>query len=269
MALERGAIPLYHQIEEELEQRIHAGNWEPGDRIPTERELAAHYGVSRITVRRAVLDLVGKGFLYRVAGKGTFVAHPTKIDQPIWSLTSFTQDMLRHDMEPKSRVISGDLVLADATMALRLEVPEKSEVARIVRLRLGDREPLILERTHLVHTLCPGILRHDLARSSLYEILTRDYNLVLSHGVQTFRPVLIPAEEANLLGLPAGAPGFLSNTMARLIDERVIEWTEAIYRGDRYVFTAKLSGFPSYSTSRQTGLALQLRTGRDEPIFAR
>ncbi len=90
MALKRGAIPLYHQVEEELERRIQRGNWKPGDRIPTERALAEHYGVSRITVRRAVLDLVQKGLLYRVPGKGTFVINPKKIDQPIWSLSSST-----------------------------------------------------------------------------------------------------------------------------------------------------------------------------------
>src|SRR5215475_4846403 len=133
-------VPRYHQLKEILREKIRAGEWKPGDLIPSERELSETYGISRMTTRQAITDLVNEGVFYREQGKGTFVTR-NKITQQLMSLTGFTEDIRARGQNPSTRVLSARLGHADEIVAERLRVAPGQAIVLLQRLRLADGEP--------------------------------------------------------------------------------------------------------------------------------
>src|SRR5690242_10763453 len=118
-----GPLPRYYQLKEILHAKIRAGQWQPGVLIPSERELCEQYGLSRMTVRQGITELVREGLLYRVQGKGTFVARP-RITQQLMVLTGFSQDMIARGCVPGAQVLDQRMVPASQEVAERLRVRE-------------------------------------------------------------------------------------------------------------------------------------------------
>src|SRR5215472_7045288 len=114
-------VPRYHQLKEILREKIRAGEWKPGDIIPSERELSENYGISRMTARQAITDLVNEGVFYREQGKGTFVTK-RKITQQLMRLTGFTEDISARGQRPGTKVLSAHMLPADETTAERLRI---------------------------------------------------------------------------------------------------------------------------------------------------
>src|SRR5215212_3738435 len=117
-----GPLPRYYQLKEILREKIQGGQWAPGALIPSERELCAQYGLSRMTARQAIIDLVRDGLLYRVQGKGTFVAHQ-RMTQQLLVLTGFSQDMAGRGRRAGAQVLDQRMVTAEPEVAHRLRVP--------------------------------------------------------------------------------------------------------------------------------------------------
>jgi len=130
-------LPLYYQLMHELRLRIERGEWKPGDLFPPERELSETYGVSRMTVRQALAELVNDGLLRRDQGRGTFVAKP-KLRKRLFRLTSFTEDMRARGKQPGARVLRAEMALAKPKVAEMLQTGPEQLVAVIERLRLAD-----------------------------------------------------------------------------------------------------------------------------------
>lgn len=235
-------VPLYYRIREDLRELIGAGQLKPGDRISSERELCMQYGVSSITVKRAVLDLVRDGLLYRVPGKGTFVSQP-KMERDLSRLTSFTEEMLHHGLKPNSRVLDARIIPATGTVAKNLDLPPGEEVISLERVRFANGEPLMLEKTFLPHRLFSGLLSQDLATQSLYHFITEKYGVSLVKARETLEPVIINNNEAQNLALEAGAPGLLLELVAYTESGRPVEYTKAIVRGDRCKYYIEMAGF--------------------------
>lgn len=234
--------PLYQQVYESLRRDIVAGQWKPGDLLPTEAELVARFRVSTITVRQALEMLHGEGLIYRQRGRGTFVAHPS-LEQNLVRIVSFTQDMERRGFKPGSRVLAAELIPAPAEIAEKLDVPPGEELARLERLRLADDEPLSLETSYLVHRACRGVLeRHDYASFSLREALERDFGLRIARARQSIRAVAAPAALARTLSLAARAPVLLIERVAFTQDDTPLEFLRILYRGDRYTLHNELQG---------------------------
>src|SRR4051812_31672478 len=164
-----------------------------GDAIPSERKLSVDYGVSRLTVRAALEELSREGFLERRHGSGTFVSEP-KIAQQL-TLTSFSEDMRRRGMVAGSRALELKAVHAGAMLGRALAVSPDARVLRIERLRLADGEPMAIETLHVPATLVPGLTRARLEGASFYELLERDYDIVISSGVQTIEPTVTNEQE--------------------------------------------------------------------------
>src|SRR5256885_8129820 len=148
-----------------------------GDAIPAERQLSADLGVSRLTVRAALDDLVREGYLQRRRGAGTFVSEP-KIAQEL-TMTSFTEDMRRRGMEPESRTLSLEIVPAGARLGRFLHVSPSERVLVATRLRLADGETMAIETLHVREELVPGLSASDLERRSFYELLRQRYGIVI------------------------------------------------------------------------------------------
>ncbi len=235
-------IPLYYRVREDLRELIVSGEFKPGDRVSSERELCEQHGVSSITVKRAVLDLVREGLLYRVPGKGTFVSQP-KMERNLSELTSFTEEMLHHGLRPNSTVLDARTMPASGTVARRLDLPPGEEVICLERVRFANGDPLMLEKTFLPHKLFPGLLSEDLVSQSLYDFITRKYGVSLVKARETLEPVIINDKEAQNLAVEEGAPGLLLEVIAYTDTGEPVEYTKAIVRGDRCKYYIEMAGF--------------------------
>lgn len=209
-----------------------------GAAIPPERELCERFGVSRMTLRRAVDDLVHEGVLERQQGRGTFVAAP-KIAQQL-TMTSFSEDMRRRGLAPGSRTLSLATVTAGAPLGWRLEITPRAEVLRIRRLRLADERPMAIETLHVPRELVPGLTAQDLDDTSFYQLLAERYGLEIASGRQSIEPTVTNAEEADLLEVPEHSPAFLFERTSRTPEGVVAEFVRSIYRGDRYQLQVEL-----------------------------
>jgi GntR family transcriptional regulator len=210
-----------------------------GDRLPSERQLSARWGVARMTLRRAIDGLVAEGLVERRHGSGTYV-----VPQPfvrLLGLTSFTHDMRTRGMTPGSRLLAWEEGLAEPPIAERLGIRAGSRVCTFTRLRLANGEPMAVETVWIPAALVPGLSRDDLA-GSLYELLATRYRIVPGAATVTIEPVL--ADEAAREALAIGPDQ--ACLRLRMVDSdsrgRVIMVASCVYRGDRYQLHAEVSG---------------------------
>ena len=210
-----------------------------GSAIPSERKLSNDLGVSRLTLRAALDELVREGYLVRRHGSGTFVSEP-KIAQQL-TLTSFSEDMRRRGMVPDSRTIGLDNVDAGARVGRALNVSPAARVYRIQRLRLADGVPMALETLHVPVSIVPGLTAQQLEHASFYELLEQRYGVVIASGLQTIEPTVTNEEESELLDVPLHSPAFLFERTSQTADGDIVEFVRSVYRGDRYQLVAELS----------------------------
>ena len=212
---------------------------EVGQAIPSERQLSSDLGVSRLTVRAALDDLVREGLLVRRHGSGTFVSEP-KIAQEL-TMTSFTEDMRRRGMIPESRTLDLHIAPAGAHLGRLLHVSPSEPVVVIDRLRLADRETMAIERLHVRASLVPGLSAADLERQSFYELLLDRYGIDIVGGIQTIEPTVTNETESEALGVPLHSPAFVFERTTRSSTGEIVEYVRSIYRGDRYRLVTELS----------------------------
>ncbi len=209
-----------------------------GEPIPAERQLAVDLGVSRLTLRAAIDELVRDGYLDRRHGSGTYVTEP-KIAQPL-TLTSFSDDMRRRGMTPGSRTLELITTAAGARLGHRLGVSPEARLVRVKRLRLADSMPMAMEILHVSEALVPGLSRADFENHSFYELLRERYGITIASGTQSIEPTVTSEEESEVLGVPLHTPAFLFERTTVSESGRIVEFVRSIYRGDRYRLVADL-----------------------------
>jgi len=228
--------PAYHQLNDRLRRLATSGEIPSGGRFPTERELAAKFGVSRVTANKALSQLVVEGVLEFRTGVGTFV-RADSLAHDLGSLMSFTRTARLSGRVPSTRVLEFRRIHgSDAVAGIRdeLRVTDDEEVFTFSRLRLADGIPVILERRHLRASACPGLTREDLA-GSLYDRLLREPGLVLTGSEQDIRAMNLEPGDAELLGVPAGSAALRIHAVGQSGSGPI--WIEdTLYRGDRYGF---------------------------------
>jgi GntR family transcriptional regulator len=230
--LERGPIPLHHQVFRDLRAALDANEWKPGERMPTERELALRYGCSLITVRHALGELVREGRIERTRGRGTFVLQP-RIDRDIAGSMSFAEEMQRRGLDSATRLITGRIEPAGDTVAGALGIAADAPVVYLERVRLGGGEPLILEQARLPAERFPGLLAFDLERRSLYDVISERYATRIVRARESVEPVILRAREAGLLDLPARSLALRIDGVAFAADGTPVESARSFVRGDR------------------------------------
>ena len=228
-------IPLYYQLAEYLRERIKAGEYAPGDKLPAERELCEQTGVSRMTVRQALTYLTRDGVLVARPGVGTFVAE-SKLTYDALHLLGFTEEMMKVGGVVTSRVIEQAVVEPPQHVASKLSLPPGQSAIRIVRLRLAGATPMLLETTYVPAALCAGLEHENLAVNSLYVLMEQRYGLRLKFARQTLETVSTNEFESLHFELPAGTPMFLLEGVTYIDNGQPAEYFKAAYRGDRFKF---------------------------------
>ena len=201
--LKQDAItPLYVQLMEELETSIRNGVYKPGDKIMTEAEMAREYGVSLITVRKAVGSLMEKGLVVRKQGKGTFVTK-SKYSRNMKKLQSFTEMCEQMGVKPGARVLENRLIAADKKVADRLGIEPGSNVVYISRLRLADGEPVQVEKSYFPLKYA-FLLEEDLNNGSMFECLKEKAGAKVASSEKMIELCRATAEEAALMDVKKG-----------------------------------------------------------------
>jgi GntR family transcriptional regulator len=224
-------VPLYHQLQEVLKAEIESRKWRADEQLPNETKIAERFGVSKITVRQALQKLSEQGYIRREHGRGTFVAR-RKFDEGPRELTSFTEEMRRHDLTARSRVLAQFVADADAKVADALLLPLHSPIFVLKRLRLAGGEPMSVQTAHIPAAFVPGLeLTEDL---SLYEVLQSRYHLYAARARETYFSAAAEQPAAELLGIEPGSPVFSVERVTLLPNERPFEFVRSVVRGDRY-----------------------------------
>jgi len=231
-------IPLYYQLEEHIKDLIEKGDLVPGDALPPEREYAEKYQISRMTVRQAFTQLVNDGYLYRLQGKGTYVAD-WKIEQPLQGLTSFTEDMKARGLKPGSQLVHFETIPATSQVAKQLAIQEYGPVYEIKRIRLADQIPMAIETNYLSANLIKG-LTEQIVNRSLYDYIEGEQNFRINHATQIIESSIADKLEAKYLKIASGAPVMLIQRNTFLQDGTPVEFVKSIYRADRYKFMIQM-----------------------------
>lgn len=224
--------PLYSQLRDLLRRQIEGGVMPVGARLPTEAELMATYGVGRVTVRQAVLDLVRQGYLYRHRGRGTFVCRRRAADG-IEPLISFTAEMAARGLVAGARVLALRQVKPPPEIAAKLQLGPGERAIYSRRLRTADGNPMAVETSYLAQAIIGGVTRNEL-EGSLYQLIVHRRGLRIGRAAQAVTPAVAAPEEAALLGVAPGTPVLVMERQTFLADGRPLESMTFVYRGDIY-----------------------------------
>ena len=226
-------LPKYHRIKEIMLERIHDGTWTQDMLIPSETDLGKEFGVSRITVRRAVSDLVHEGKLRTAQGKGTFVAKPKLQERFVQRAFGIYEDMERRGLQLTTQILRLEVLPAPGDVAKILGLKRDEPVYVLVRLRSVQQEKLLVSTTYMPQALCPNLEREEITAGSLYTLLRTKYRLVIARGERSLEAVAAGPWEARLLDIALSSPLLRLDSVAYLADGRAFEYSQTLHRGDR------------------------------------
>jgi GntR family transcriptional regulator len=228
------ATPLYLQFANNLREHITEGGVNPGNALPSERDLSELTGISRVTVRKGIDKLIGEGLLFRKQGSGTYVAQ--RIEAAGSALSGFSDDARKRGENPGTIWIMKSYAMPTDDEAVMLGIPATTEVARLGRVRLSGGEPLAIEHAVVPKELLPPL---EELGESLYEALDKLGNRPVT-GTQRIRASLASPTEAGILSVRHNAEILRIERLTRLADGTPVELTRSAYRGDRYDFVTEL-----------------------------
>jgi GntR family transcriptional regulator len=238
--VELSPIPLYTQVKENLRERILDGSYPPHAKLPAESELSTIFGVSRITVRQALNDLQKEGVIFKIPGKGTFVAKP-KAFQQLTQLEGFGEAMSRMGYEIYNQVTSHKLIAAPAHVAQQLQLAPGAEVSEIKRVRHLNREPVSLEVTYLTTDIGERLRREDLASRDIFLILENDYGIALGHADLQVDAMLADDTLAHALRVEQGSAVLRIERLTHRADGSPLDFEYLYFRGDAFQYRLQIA----------------------------
>lgn len=228
--------PIYLRIAQDLRDRITTGMYRPGLALPSEREFMEQFAVSRVTIRRALKELVEEAQIESRQGSGYIVRMSTHLDQPLNRVTSFSEDCMARGLTPGSRLISRKSGRSNAEESAHFHIPEGSDVLRVKRVRTGNGDPLLVECATLPSAIA---LEWPWPEGSLYRAMEkRGFLPVRVH--QQYVPVPADATLARNLGMAEGAPVMLVIRAGFARDDMPVEYSRCWFRPDRWTFAHEI-----------------------------
>ena len=240
----QSAIPLYYQIQQFILGQIRGGVYRTGQPVPSEPEICAQFGVSRMTARQALKALCDQGIVCSRRGSGTFV-RAAKLEKDFRRVMSFTEEMGVRGSRPTSRVISFEVVAADSKAAEQLLLDSGEQVISLKRVRLADDVPLGFEHSRIPLRLCPDLVSTYDPRASLYQTLAERHGIQIVVTDEVAEAGLARGEHARLLEIPVRSPVFLLTRLSFVKNGQPVEYVTSVYRGDRYKIANRLTVRPS------------------------
>ena len=229
-------VPIYQQLQHQLESLIVNGTWRPKEPLPSETQLAKRLHISVMTVRQAMAQLVNKGLIYREKGRGTFVM-PQPLEHPLLRLESFSEDMEARAIHTASQTLAFEVMPAPEVVAERLSLEPGQEVVHLIRLRLVNTRPVALHDAYVTRT---DFTREDVeAIRSLYALLER-LGVELLEADETLEAIVADTETASLLRVQRGAPLLKATRLTWDRHHKPVELVTALFRADFYRYTVRL-----------------------------
>lgn len=238
------ASTLYAGIEETIAAEIAQGEYRPGDQLPSEDELLRRFQVSRITVRRAIQNLVGRNLLEIRRGLGTFVQLP-RIAAELTKLTGFVEDMNAVGRKATARVLSQGVVAASARVAEQLRLAKGTKVMQIKRVRLANGTPISFDETYLPLPLGKQIAHNDLRLHPIFTLLEEKYGVPLVEADYELEAVIADKTVADALQVRVGSPIFQIERTSMTTGDQPVDYEVLSYRGDLVRFSTKLLRHPA------------------------
>ena len=235
-----GRTQLYFQLYDILHRDIKNGVYKRGALLPTENELVDRYGISRVTVRKAMDLLMNDGLIGKRRGYGTFVQSP-KVEQTLTRVLHFSNEMEKRGRQTSTSMLSNRVLPATKVMAEALAIPEGTDLIQVSRLRYADGVPMCMENAFLIRERCPLVANEDFTDSSLRSFLITEYNIVWRYARQKIYAVKATAKLARHLKVSPGDPFIYVERVSYDQFDVPGEYLQAYYRGDSYYLTAELN----------------------------
>lgn len=236
MLINNAQTPLYIQLKDSIKDKITNEKYKLNDKIPTEIELSEIYGVSRITVRKAVKELVEEGYLVKKQGKGTFVSHK-KLNRKIEYVAGFTDSCIQNGFKSSSRILQRKVIKASDELKNKLRLSAGEEVIYIQRKRYADNIPVMIENNFFAADSFAYLLNESL-EGSLYKLLKETHDIdAVNPGETTLELVMSDEKTSNILELPIGTPLFFMDTIIYDQNFIPIHAGHQYYLGDFYKFS--------------------------------
>lgn len=233
-------IPLYFQLKEKIKGKIVNGSLEPGDLIPSERELSKKYNISRPTIRQALKELENEGLIHREKGRGSFVSKPKIKYGFIQKFTTFYDDMKEKGHETKTKVLKKEIYYAEGSITKKLNISENDKVIFIHRVRFIEGDPVVSVMNNIPYKLCPQLINENLENKSLYNILAKKYNIKPYRAEITLEPIVANEYDKKLLNIKEGSAMFLMKNITYSSDNLAMDYFESHFRGDKGKVKVKL-----------------------------
>lgn len=231
-------IPIYYQLYKLIEGQIRRGDLKPGECLPTEHEISARFEISRMTVRRAIAELVSAGMVYAQQGRGTFVATP-KLDNIVFELNDFNEEIKQRGLNYKTTLLEARIIRADKELREKFQVGEEFKRFLFFRTVLSaEDERLSYEVKYTIYSKSMPILESELKDPSLPGLIASHTEYVPMSAKKVLQVAACTAEEAGILGIAPNSPVFLIEQTIYDQDLKPVGWSKAVYRGDRYKLTS-------------------------------
>ncbi|PCE27095.1 GntR family transcriptional regulator [Paraburkholderia acidicola] len=235
--------PLYAKVEMALAAEIGTRGLPSGSQLPPEGPLMERFGVSRITLRKAIENLAARGLVEIRRGKGTFVSEP-KVTQELSALTGFVEDMVALGRHPTARLLDKRSVLATKEVAQHLGIAFGTQVYRIERVRLADGVAMSFDETYLPLDIGEKVASDDLEAEPIFDLLENKYELPLVEAEYQLEAATADEHVAQALGIEVGSPVFLIERTSYTEGHRPIDYEKLHYRGDLIRFSTRLARRP-------------------------
>jgi GntR family transcriptional regulator len=236
-------VPLYTQIKDMLRERILDGSYQPHQQMPSESEMIASFGVSRITVRQALNDLQNEGLIFKIHGKGTFVSKP-KAFQNLGKLQGFGEAMRQMGYETFSRVVGIKSIHPAPQVAEKLGLAKRERVTELKRLRFLNREPISFDISYVPLAVGEKLAKEDLATRDVFLILENDYGMALGHADLQIGSALADDVLARQLRVEEGSPVLFIERLTHTLDGKPIDYEHLFYRGDAFQYKVRVDRAP-------------------------